>query len=356
MKEGRQKPARAGSLAVAKTAGGVTTPESSEGTEFIRVEKDLISIGFFSPTSKALKSTRVKTVRFSRADAEGRRIETSIRIVTGGDYGLPGTGDLDKWFAFQRHVHEILKREGAVTNPITFTSWELLSALGIHRQSGKNYGSVEEWLDRMCATTIEVKGEGRVGEQKRFGKDRGIQVFERGVTFGRELKPGVVADRNHVWLSDWQLRNLNGGYNIPIDFDAYLSLKNATAKTLLPLLQVWLYGTRGEGIFVKSYAAVCELLGITQYAHESKVREKLGPSLDELQALGLLADWHIERLRGGNGYKLIFKHGAKFYRDLETNRQRQIALPAHDRRNEEDEVLVEKLVARSGHRRPDRVD
>jgi hypothetical protein len=43
-----------------------------------------------------------------------------------------------------------------------------------------------------------------------------------------------------VWLSQWQLENLNNNYFLPIDFEAYKRLKNHTAKALVPLLQVWL--------------------------------------------------------------------------------------------------------------------
>jgi hypothetical protein len=327
---------------------GAGTPEWSEsGAEFIRVEKDVITIGFFTPTSKELKKTRVKTVPFTQAVPGGHPVEVVIRIVTGGDYGLPGTADLDKWLAFQRHVGNLLKRDGVVTNPISFTSWELLSALNVHRRSGKNYGGVEEWLDRMCATTIEVKGEGKVGAQKRFGKDRGIQVFERGVSIGRELEPGVMADRNYVWLSDWQLANINNGFIIPIDFDAYLSLKNAIAKTLLPLLQVWLYATRNEGVFTKRYSDVCQLLGVTQYAKEWKIREKWGPSLDECVALGYLKGWGVENLRGTEGFKLVFRHGPKFYQDLESNRTRQGQITGwRPAPGEDSTALVEMLVER----------
>ena len=53
---------------------------------------------------------------------------------------------------------------------------------------------------------------------------------------GSELPDGRSADRNYVWLSDWQLENINNNYLLPIDFDTYRRLKNHIAKALVPLL------------------------------------------------------------------------------------------------------------------------
>lgn len=326
----------------AATPAELLTNEHGEG--FVRIEKNLITLGFFTPTSSALKETRVKTVRFTRDDDE-QKLETAVRIVTGGDYGLPGTADLDKWLAFQKFLNNILNREGQVKNPISFTSWELLSLLGVHRRSGKNYEGVSEWLDRMCATTMEFIGEGKVSGQKRSRKDRGEKVFEKSVSFGRELKPGVTADRNYVWLSPWQLDNINNHFLIPIDFDTYLKLKSPIAKTLVPLLQVWLYATRTGGVFTKGYGELCEILGIKEWKQESRIREKLGPSLEELQQCGYLASWGIEKRKVGEGFKVVLRHGEKFYRDLHLQQSKHAQLrPAPIEKG--DEQLVELLTVR----------
>src|SRR5215207_575318 len=112
---------------------------------FIQPEKDLPTIGFFTPTSKQLKGKRKKVVRLApRAGTGGVEVERSITIVAGGDYGLPGTADLDKWLALQKIIGDIREEKGEVRNPISFTTAELLSILGVHKESGQNYKSVEE--------------------------------------------------------------------------------------------------------------------------------------------------------------------------------------------------------------------
>jgi hypothetical protein len=67
---------------------------------------------------------------------------------------------------------------------------------------------------------------------------------DRAVSFGRELAPGKVADKNFVWLSERQLDNINNNYLMPIHLETYRHLKNHIAKALVPLLQIWLFAER----------------------------------------------------------------------------------------------------------------
>lgn len=314
MKEDESKPVKREQTAPErrKAGGGALVPA------FVRAEKNLAAIGFFTATSnKTLKTPRVKTVKFPRSDNEGERVETSIRIVSGGDYGLPGTADLDKYLAFMQIVNDMHAREGRVTNPVSFTSYEMLALLGINT-SGKNYKSIEDWLDRMYATTIEglvkTTGAAPAGGRRAQKKER-VRVFDRVVSVGREVEEGVFADRNHVWFAEWQLESINSNFLIPIDWNTYRALKNSIAKNLVPLLQIYLFASRSAGYFVKSYEELCQLLGIKVYPNESLIRQKLGRSLDELKAFGYLSEWTIERLRRGSGFKLVLHHGEKFLAD-----------------------------------------
>src|SRR5207302_361525 len=81
---------------------------------------------------------------------------------------------------------------------------------------GKNYKDICEWLDVMTATTIVSDGVVYIAGQKRFARDR-FHVFDRAVSVGKELPDGSIADANYVWLSEWQLENINQNYLIPID-------------------------------------------------------------------------------------------------------------------------------------------
>ena len=163
-----------------------------------------------------------------------------------------------------------------------FTSTQLLTVLGI-KDAGNNYQDIHEWLQRMTLTGINSKGIVYMARRKTWVSDT-FHVFDRVVTMGSTLPDGTVADKNYVWLSDWQLENINSNYLLPIDLDTYRKLRNQIAKILVPLLQVWLYASRAEGRFEKRYPELCEILDIVCHKHLSLIRRQLEPSLTELTA------------------------------------------------------------------------
>jgi hypothetical protein len=287
--------------------------ELLRSTEFVKVEKNLASLGFFTPSSKRLLNAQEKSFTITTV-ADGRRLELKGTIIPSARYGLPITADQDKWIALCKILTDIMRKEGRVTNPVSFTSADILRLLNKHRHSGKNYREIEEWLDVLFSTTIFSEGVVYLAKEKRRVKDR-FRVFDRAVSFGKELEDGKVADKNYVWFSDWQLQNINSNHLLPIDLEAYRGLKNHIAKALVPLLQVWLYATRDQGVFEKRYGELCEFLNIRQYRYHSLIVQTLGPSLDELKQFGYLADWKIESTSDKSGYKILFYHGEKFHRD-----------------------------------------
>lgn len=289
-------------------------PELPEGREFVKLEKNLSSIGFFSPSTKNVKKgAKPKVLSFS-AVVDGTRVKASVTINPSVMDGLPTTAHQDKTFAFYKLLQDRRRFGEEVANPVGFHSSELLRLLGKRVRTGKNYDEVDDWLNVMTFTGIISEGAVYHAGAKEFGKDR-YHVFERSVSYGKKLPDGTVADRNYVWLSEWQLENINSNYFLPVDFEAYKRLRNHTAKALVPLLQVWLYASEGQGAFVKSYDDLCQHLNLQSYRYPSQVRQKLSPALDELVAVGYLAAWDLQRTADGAGFKVVFEHGPKFFED-----------------------------------------
>ena len=96
---------------------------------------------------------------------------------------------------------------------------------------------------------------------------RYVSRLRPGCDHGSTLPDGTSADKNYVWLSVWQLENINSNYLLPIDLETYRKLRNQIAKILVPLLQVWLYASRAEGRFEKRYTELCEILDIVCHKH-----------------------------------------------------------------------------------------
>ncbi len=290
------------------------------GVDLIRIEKNLAELGFFTPTSKRVKTLKSKTITLTRT-IDGEQIEGKVTYIPNAILGLPSTADQDKWLAFQKIVNDIQQERGQVSNPITFRSADFLRLLG-QVDSGSNFKDIDEWLDRMWGVNVISEGVVFYAGRKIRVKDRTeIKVFARAVTVGRTLDDGTIADKNYVWLSDWQMENINNKHQLPVDFEEYKKLKNAIAKALVPLLQIWLYATRDKGVFEKRYDEICQLLNITRYPNASRITEKLGPSLDELKRHGYLSEWRIAKTSDNAGFKIVFHHGEKFHRA----RRRQLA-------------------------------
>jgi hypothetical protein len=166
----------------------------------------------------------------------------------------------------------------------------------------------------MAATTIRSQGVVFLAKRKLYARDI-FHVFDRVVIMGGELPDGRVADSNYVWLSSWQLDNINQNYLLPVDFETYRGLKNNIAKALVPLLQLWLYASRSNGVFEKRYDDLCELLSLRPQRYASDIQKQVGPSLDELQSKGFLAAWSLELTNDGRSHKITASHGPKFFAD-----------------------------------------
>jgi len=341
-------------LARKQKSEAARTPGPTSGElplPFVKVEKNLSSLGFFTASNVRLRGTTKKVVTFTR-EIEGRRIEARAVILPSAEYGLPITADQDKFLALQKLINEIRLRDGQVVNPVAFTSSELLRVLG-NVDSGNNYQDIYDWIMRMVATTISSQGVVYLAGRKKWATDI-FHVLEKAVLFGMEMPDGGVADRNYIWLSEWQLENLNSNYLLPIDLETYKQLRNHIAKALVPLLQIWLYASRSEGQFEKRYTELCEILNVKRWRYLSKIRQILSPSLDELTRHGYLSNWAIEATSDKQDFKIVFWHGEKFHRDQRSRLAFKAQTPVKVTPRKGDSPLLEQLIRRGIAEEPGR--
>jgi hypothetical protein len=277
--------------------------------EIVRIEKNLNTFGFFTPSSKRLRVPS-KSVSLQVRSEDGRRIEAKATIFPAAELGLPTTADQDKYFAFQKIIERTRKRQGVITNPVAFSSAALIEILG-KTDGGKNYREIWEWLRRMTLTGIESQGVIYFAGRKKYARDI-FHVFQRSVAVGEVMEDGTVAEQNYVWLSEWQLENLNNRHTLPIDYDTYKTLQLHIAKALVPLLQIWFYACRKDQQVEKKYTELCSLLGLQRFKSPSRIKQQIAPSLDELQAKQFLSDWALVKTTDETDYKLVMYAGAAF--------------------------------------------
>jgi hypothetical protein len=283
-----------------------TTPPVAPVVTFTKVDNNLTGIGFFTASSKRSRKAIEKTTVVVDQGVEHR-----ISILPSAKYGLPITQDQDFWLALMKLVSDHVQREGKLTNPFAFTTAELRHILG-QVNSGQNYKAVNEWLSVMNSTAIEG---GSYNVARKTWYTEKTHAVDRVITVGKQLPDGTIADKNHIWFSQWQLDNINSGNLIAVELTTYTQLENNISKNLVPHLQEWLYASQRDGRFEKQYDDVCQLLGIRAYKYRSDIERKFGASLEELTIHGYISKWAIEPMADRKHYKLVLWHGRKYHGD-----------------------------------------
>lgn len=307
--------------------------------EVVRVEKNLNTIGFFTPSSKKLIGVTSKSVKIPVRSATGQYVDARATIFPSAEFGLPTTADQDKYFAFQKLLETTRAIDGTISNPVRFTSAALLEILGLS-QGGKNYQDISDWLRRMTFTGIESEGVVFLAGRKKYARDM-FHVFQRSVAVGDVLEDGTMAQENYVWLSDWQLENLNNRHTLPVNYDVYRTLQLHIGKALVPLLQLWFFASRNL-YTEKRYTHLCSLLGIQQYRVISRIRQQIEPSLDELTRQCFLSNWEVAETADGSDFKLRLWAGQAFVSSADL----RLAIQPKARLPEDQNAIVKALVER----------
>ena len=280
-------------------------PVVVEEVDLVRVEKSLHSLGFFASTANR-EISRTVVQMFRRPD--GQRIHAKAVIEGIPSLGLPTTADRDKYMAFMKFALDQREFQGQVSNPIRFSGADMIKLLRL-RKGGFHYDEINDWCKRMVATTIMSESSIFLADRRQYATDT-FHVFDRVVLVGEELNDGTRSEFYQVYLSEWQLANLNRGYLLPLDFNAYLTLKRDISKALFGHLSVWFYASRGQPI-EKKYPDLCQLLNIRAYPHLSKAKSVLQPSLDELMAIEYVSSWELTRTARGADFKLTLSPGKR---------------------------------------------
>ena len=277
--------------------------------EFIKTEKNLETLGFFSSSSKRSRKPKKKVISFARI-IDGNKIEAATTIFPSAEFGLPNTADLDKYRAFQKILSDEIAKQGEIPKHITLSSADLIRIMGRSKE-GKLYREIEDWLMRMALTGIRSEGTVWLAKKKIWAKDL-FHIFERVIAYGQEMEDGSMANRHHVWLSDWQIENINAFYLLTLDYDLHKRLTKPIAKSLLSMLQIGFYAS--GRIYTKRYDDLCKFFGIAKYRALSKIKEQLNPSNEDLKKWGFISEYEYSKTADGKTYKITWWAGERYYK------------------------------------------
>lgn len=296
-----------------------------EAIDLVRFEKNLLQIGFFSAHDPRTKGDPDTSRRIEQwVNRDGKKIKVSAEFRS--TLGLPSTADRDKYMAFMKIAMERKLVEGELTNPIRFSGYSMLKALGLS-DSGANYEDLNQWGMRMADTTITSEQIMYSSSRKKF-MNKTVHVFRSFTRVGEsDLDGGNQTVQFAVELEDWLLENVNQSYVVPEDFTQYRKLIRPTAKGIFVYLYVWFYASRGKEV-EKDYSELCALLNVRCYQHLSKIKETMGLSLDDLVSIGYLRTWEIKPMVSKRGFKLVMSPGREILGVIANTQRRQLASSA----------------------------
>ena len=301
----------------------VTLPDA---VDLIRFEKNLLQIGFFGAHERRGKQATSSRRIEQWVNRDGKKIKVSAEFRSSDALGLPSTSDRDKYMAFMKLAMETKLRNGVVSNPIRFSGYSLLNALG-QCDSGENYEALNSWGMRMADTTITSEQVIYSSLRKRY-MNKTVHVFRSFTRLGASnLDGGARTDMFEVELEDWLLENLNESFVVPEDFNMYRKLVRPTAKGIFVYLYLWFFASQGKEV-EKDYTELCALLNVRAYEHISKIRETMGLSLTDLVNIGYLKSWDIKPMSSKAGYKLVLSPGRALKDVLTMTQRKQLAFAA----------------------------
>ncbi len=285
--------------------------------DLVRFEKNLLQIGFFGANDtrdKGRTSRRIEQIVIR----DGHKIKVAAEFRGSEALGLPSTTDRDKFIALLKIISEERARTGAITNPIRFSGYRLVSELGIAR-NGENYEEILRWGKRMSDTTITSEKVVYRAAKKVYS-DEVLHVFRSFKRTGSSNLQGSNRQENYeVVLEDWLLENLNQRYVVLEDFNAYKQLTRPTAKGIFGNLHLWFHASQGRPV-EKDYSELCNLLNVQAYPHLSKIKSTMGLALNELVKIKYISKWDVQKMSSKKGYKIVLTPGQELQRVLDNSR------------------------------------
>ena len=215
-------------------------------------------------------SEGVKTLVFE--DRHGK-----LTVIGSDAYGLPTALDSDVIVA----LIQLTKQRNDFTDPtVEFSRYELLKLLGWENK-GQNYRRLSESLHRWV--TVSLKYDGCWWNNKRKRRTSASFHILDYVILPDEDDPCEASSFawNKIFFKSCRDGNLKR-----LDLDTYFALKSAISKQLYRHLDKRFYIRRDWTFDLRELAF--EHVGMSRNYTAAKLKEKLRPALDELEAIGFL--------------------------------------------------------------------
>lgn len=281
--------------------------------KIINAEVNLLIFPFFVLERKSKKlETEYKDI----VKRGNEKIEIIWNVSANIKYGYPGLFDREVHKVIEQIISEILKKDGEIKNPISFSIYNLCSRMGITTSGGKNYRKVKEALERIRMTGIKSEGAFyHKGKKEWISKVFGL--YDSIIFRGEKLEDGSIAEKNLLYLGNIYLQSLNS-FNIkPIDYTYWRSLESKIASRLYEILGIKFYGIRNkkEGFIRYKYSTLCQLLPVTPHGYISSAKRQLNPGNNELINSGFISKYEWSE-NGNNDWLIYYWPGERAKKEM----------------------------------------
>src|SRR5665648_914224 len=317
--------------------------------KIINTEVNLLIFPFFILERKSKKlETEYKDI----VKRGNKKIEIIWNVSANTKYGYPGLFDREVHKVIEQIISEILKKDGEIKNPISFSIYDLCNRMGITTSGGKNYRKVKEALERIRMTGIKSEGAFyHKGQKEWISKVFGLYDI---IIRGGQLEDGSIAEKNLLYLGNIYLQSLNS-FNIkPIDYTYWRSIESKIASRLYEILGIKFYGVRNkkEGFIRYKYTHLCQLLPVTPHSYISSAKRQLNPGNNELRDTGFISKYEWSE-NGNDDWLIYYWPGERAKKEMKrakalSNHQEEDLLPESKREvkifSKEQVDLVNKLL------------
>ena len=318
--------------------------------KIINTEVNLLIFPFFVLERKSKKlETEYKDI----VKRGNKKIEIIWNVSANTKYGYPGLFDREVHKVIEQIISEVLKKDGEIKNPISFSIYDLCNRMGITTSGGKNYRKVKEALERIRMTGIKSEGAFyHKGKKEWISKVFGL--YDSIIFRGGQLEDGSIAEKNLLYLGNIYLQSLNS-FNIkPIDYTYWRILESKIASRLYEILGIKFYGVRNkkEGFIRYKYSTLCQLLPVTPHEYISSAKRQLNPGNNELRDTGFISKYEWSE-NGNDDWLIYYWPGQRAKEEMKrvrafTIHQEEDLLPELKREvkifSEEQAELVNKLL------------
>ncbi|MBA7580371.1 hypothetical protein ES695_00175 [Candidatus Atribacteria bacterium 1244-E10-H5-B2] len=262
--------------------------------KIINSEVNLLVFPFFSLSTKGLKD-KTTTIYQEIIKKGNQEIDLLWKVSSNSEYGYPGPFDRKVQQAISEILSEMLKKRGAIKNPIPLGSlYNLCRRMNIEKYGGKEYKKINFAFKKIKTTSIKSKGTFYSKDKKQWLEDI-FNLYDRVIFKGEKISDNEISDNNYLFLGSWYLQNLNSFYIKPIDYTYWRSLKSKIGSRLYEILGVKFYGIKNkkEDFIRYKYSTLCQLLPITRKEYMSMAKQQLNQGNNELKDTGFISkyDW-----------------------------------------------------------------